>query len=109
MAYTMKINKIKIYFQFYKSTLGINVSISAVLSIILYFTVQYPIVYSYALFSMSLGYFISILVKESSFSNHDESYFYYNFGITKTKLFIICGSMNVVFAIIIIAGYFYAK
>jgi hypothetical protein len=59
--------------------------------------------------SMSLGYVISILVKESSFSNKDEYYFYYNFGITKIKLFMVCGFMNIVFAILIIAGYSYAK
>ena len=105
----MKVNKIKLYFQFYKSTLGINVSFSAFLSIILFFMAKYPIVYSYALFSVSLGYVISFLVKESGFSNNDEYYFYYNFGITKIKLFMICGFMNVVFAILIIAGYSYAN
>jgi len=105
----VKINKVKLYFQFYKSTLGINASLSVFLSVVLYFMAKYPIVYSYALSSMSLGYVISILVKESSFSNKDEYYFYYNFGITKIKLFMVCGFMNIVFAILIIAGYSYAK
>ena len=68
-----------------------------------------PIAYTFSILSMSLGYLFSILIKESSFSNRNEFYFYYNFGITKQKLYIVCGLIHVIFALVIIIGYYYAK
>ena len=106
---SMKANDIRLCFQFYKSIFFINASSSLFFSITLYFMFKYPIASSYAMFSMSLGYIFSIIIKESGFSNKHEYYFFYNFGISKIKLFIICGFMNTIFSLLIIIGYFYAK
>jgi hypothetical protein len=105
----VKTNVAKMYFQFYKSTLGINVSFSLFISFLLYFIGKRPIAYSFAIFFMSLGYLFSILIKESSFSNKSVYYFYYNYGITKIKLFIIAGIVNILISIFVIIGYVYAK
>jgi hypothetical protein len=58
---------------------------------------------------MSLGFLFSLVIKESTFSNKDEYYFYYNFGITKIKLIIFCSVLNAIFGSILIIGYFYGK
>jgi hypothetical protein len=86
----MDLNIIKLYFQFYKSTLVLNWSLSIALAAFFYImSGENYILYLFALFSMSLGFIFSIAIKESTFSNKDEYYFYYNFGITKVKLFMI--------------------
>jgi hypothetical protein len=58
---------------------------------------------------MSLGFLFSLLIKESTFSNKDGYYFYYNFGITKIKLIVFCFILNIVFGSILIIGFFYGK
>jgi hypothetical protein len=105
----MGIDEIKLMFQFYKSTLVLNLVFSAGLSLLFYLIAKYPIIYTLALFLMSFGFIFSILIKESSFSNKDEYYFYYNFGITKIKLIFFSSLLNIVLSSFIIAGYLYAK
>jgi hypothetical protein len=106
---TVNINAIKLFFQFYKSTLILNWVFSIGLSIIFYLVAEWPVVYTFALFLASFGFIFSIIIKESGFSNKDEYYFYYNFGITKIKLLIFCCLLNLALSSFIIAGYSYAK
>jgi hypothetical protein len=106
----MDLNIIKLYFQFYKITLVLNWSPSIALAAFFYImSGENYILYLFALFSMSFGFIFSIIIKESTFSKKDEYYFYYNFGITKIKLFMICEFLNIVLGFFIIAGYSYAK
>ena len=102
-------NGLKLYAHFYRSTLLINWSTSIFFSLILYPFTKTAIIYNFSLFSMTLGFIVAILVKESSFLNKDEYYFYYNFGISKIKLIILSSFMNILFSSIIIIGYFYGK
>jgi hypothetical protein len=90
----MSINEIKLLFQFYKSALVLNLAFSIGLSLFFYLIAKYPIIYTLALFLVSFGFMFSILIKESSFSNNDEYYFYYNFGITKIKLIFFSALLN---------------
>jgi hypothetical protein len=59
--------------------------------------------------SMTLGFLLALLIKESTFSNNNEYYFYYNFGITKMKLILFSSVLNLAFALILIIGYSYGK
>jgi hypothetical protein len=104
---TMK--DIKLYLQFHKSILPLNWASSICFSIILYLLSYTPIVYGFSMFSMSLGFLFSLLIKESVFSNKDEYYFYYNFGITKIKLIMFSFILSIIFGLILIIGYFYGK
>ena len=105
----MNINTYKLYFQFFTGTLKINLPFSLITSIIIFSVWGYLIVYSFAFLYVSLGFIISIIIKESGFSNKDEYYFYYNFGISKIKLFIMCELMNLIFATVLITGYKYVE
>jgi hypothetical protein len=105
----MNINKVKLYFQFYKSTLITNFAFSVTVSLVLYLIAKSPIIYNCALFFMSFGFIFAIVIKESSSSNRDEYYFYYNFSITKVKLFCFSYFLNVIAGLLVIAGYSYAK
>ena len=100
---------IKLYLQFHKSILPLNWTSSICFSIIFYLLSHTSILYGFSIFSMSLGFLFSLLIKESVFSNKDEYYFYYNFGITKVKLIIFSFTLNIVFGLILIIGYFYGK
>ena len=100
---------IKLYGYFYKSTIPINWLVSLFFSILLYVFSRTSILYRFSIFSMTLGFLISLLIKESSFINKDEYYFYYNMGITKTKLIIFCSIVNIILASILMIGYFYGK
>ncbi|GHU71635.1 hypothetical protein FACS189450_08000 [Spirochaetia bacterium] len=106
----MDFNVIKLYFQFFKSTIVLNWSLSIALAVLGYIiSGENTVIYSFALFLMSVGFIFSILIKESTFSNKDEYYFYYNFGITKIKLFITCELLNVILGLLIIIGNSYAE
>jgi hypothetical protein len=104
---TMK--DIKLYLQFYKSTLVLNWSFSVCLSTVLYLIQGAQVLYVFPVFSMSFGFLFALVVKESAFSNEDEYYFYYNAGITKIKLITFSSAMNIIFGSILIIGYFYGK
>lgn len=107
---SMDFNVIKLYFQFFKSTIVLNWSLSIALAVLGYIiSGENTVIYSFALFLMSVGFIFSILIKESTFSNKDEYYFYYNFGITKIKLFITCELLNVILGLLIIIGNSYAE
>ena len=58
---------------------------------------------------MTLGFIIAILIKESTFMNKTEYYFYFNLGISKIKLYIISSIINILIGTIIIIGYQYVK
>ena len=86
-----------------------NMSFSIFASILLYFLSRIPIIYSFSMFFMSLGFLITILVKQSVFLNKTEYYFYYNFGITKIRLLLMSTIINIVIGTILIIGYQYVK
>ena len=103
----MKIKSCKLYIQFYSSTLILNISFSVFAAILFYFLSRIPMIYSFSMFFMTFGFFIAILVKESTFVNKTEYYFYYNFGISKIKLFLISMMINFVIGFSLIIGYQY--
>jgi hypothetical protein len=105
----MNMNQVKLIFQFYRSTLVLNGCFSIVFSLILYLLGRVPIIYTFSLLLASLGFIVSMLVKESSFSNKDEYYFYYNVGISKIKLIIFSCLLNLALSLLIISGYSYAR
>jgi len=104
----MKTNSCKLYLQFYRSTLIINNTFSISASILFYSLSGIPMIYSFSMFFMTFGFFVAILVKESTFVNKTEYYFYYNYGISKIKLLIISTIINFMIGIILIIGYQYA-
>ena len=101
--------KLRLYMFYFINTLGINWLISLFFSI--FFSGMSPdsIVYWFSFFSITLGFIASIIIKESSFFNKEECYFYYNFGISKVKLVIFCTVLNILLAVIIIIGYHFGK
>jgi hypothetical protein len=105
----VNINELKLYLQFYKSTLITNFSFSVSLSLVLYFITKSSIIYTCALFFMSFGFIFAIVIKELSSSNRNEYCFYYNFGITKVKLLSFSYLLNIIASLFIIAGSSYAK
>jgi len=105
----VKTKPYKLYIQFYLSTVILNMSFSIFVSILFYFLFRTPIIYSFSIFFMSLGFIITILVKQSAFVNKTEYYFYYNFGITKIRLLLMSTIINIVIGTILIIGYQYVK
>jgi hypothetical protein len=65
-----------------------------------------PLVNSVVLFSITVGPFISLIIKDA---NKNEYYFYYNYGISKYLLFATNIILNILSGIIIMAVYGYAK
>jgi hypothetical protein len=89
-------NKIKLYWEFYKSTLFANLLFSVVISLIvfpLFFTIL-PIVI------MTGGPVLSLFYKEISQKN--EYYFYYNRGISKISLILSNMFLNVLTGLILL-------
>jgi hypothetical protein len=100
---------VQLYIFFHKSTLAINWSFSLSFSILLFFLFQLQMIYSFSAFSMTLGFFLSLLINDYSFANKEIYYFYYNQGITKTKLIVFSSILNLLFSLILIIGYSYGK
>ena len=87
------IRKLANIFAFYKSTLVITISISALAGIFGGFeTFKYVLVI--------FGFFVSILIKEVNSKN--EYLFYCNNGISRSQLIIFSFLMNFVFSIVLI-------
>ena len=106
---TMTMKKRKLYLQFHKSTLPLNWTFSICASIPPLILSQTAILYSFSLFSMSLGFLFAMLVKESTFSNKGEYYLYCNFGISKINLIIFSSVLNIVTGLVILFGYIYGR
>jgi hypothetical protein len=89
-------DKLKLYWEFYKSTLVTNVLFSIVLSLIIFplFFTLLPILI------MTGGPIISLFYKE--ISNKNEYYFYYNRGVSKLSLIIINILLNVLTGFILL-------
>ena len=82
---------------------------SICLAALFHFTQGIPLPYGFAVFSVSFGFLLSLLIKESAFSDKTEYYFYYNLGIPKTKLFMFSFILNIVLGAILSAGYAYGR
>ena len=105
-------DNIKLYMYFYKSTLLINWSSSLFFTIISVLFTGFSIdtiVYGFVTLSMTLGFFMALLIKDSSYINKNEYYFYYNAGISKIKLIIFSSVLNILSASLILIGYSYGK
>ena len=90
-----KMNKIRLYWEFHKSTLLLNYGSSFIISLL-----AFPIFY--IIFTISIasgGAIISYLYKEISCKK--EFYFYFNKGINKTSLFVISFILNAITAILL--------
>jgi hypothetical protein len=85
--------KVRLYWEFYKSTLILNLASSVFLSFILMLGMQMimkappPFIVIYIRCCMFGGPIVSLYYKETSRNN--EYYFYYNKGISKISLLII--------------------
>ena len=103
-------NKLKLLYAFYKSTLTINLSASFLLTIL---TLAVSIsenwgtglggllvnfVQSFLLVFLTAGFLISIIYKELTYK--EEYYFYYNRGVGRVKLFLFCVALNLLFYIL---------
>jgi hypothetical protein len=100
---------IRLYLYYFRTTLLANWSISLFFSILLSGFSFPSFLYIFSILSITLGFLISFLIKQSSFLNKEEYYFFYNVGITKVKLIIFCTVLNIVFALTIIIGCYYGK
>ena len=93
--------KLKLYWVFYKSTLVLNLGSSVLLSLVLLWnlkkTVKSPpsFVVLYRLCFIFGGLIFSALHKE--ITKHNDYYFYYNKGITKVTLYFTSTLFNIVF------------
>jgi len=105
--------KPKLYWEYYKSTLFFNLSSSVLLTIVLLEAAKslsiahlsFQILY--LLCVMSCGTFISLFYKE--LSRKGEYYFYYNQGISKLKLWIATITTNIVGGVFLIYILYYVK
>jgi len=100
---------IRLYFYYYKTTLFINWSTSLFFAFLFSGFSLIPFIYIFSMLSMTLGFLISFLIKQSSFINKEEYYFFYNVGITKIKLTLFCSILNIIFAVLIIIGSNYGQ
>lgn len=83
--------KIRLYFEFYKSTLAVNLFISFIW-----------LFYSLGTFFISFctfGLIAVFLFKE--YYRKNEYYFYYNNSINRTTLFMFCFILNIIISIVI--------
>jgi len=103
------VKNFKVYLHFHKTTLMPNWVFSICLAALFHFTQGIPLPYGFAVFSVSFGFLLSLLIKESAFSDKTEYYFYYNLGIPKTKLFMFSFILNIVLGAILSAGYAYGR
>lgn len=96
-------NKLLLYWEFYKSTLILNWSFSMALSIIIYplFLTVLPICV------MTAGPIVSLFFKEVSRKN--EFYFYYNKGISKISLITTNITLNLITGVFLLIIIHYAK
>jgi len=99
---------IGLYLYYYKTTLLANWSVSLFVAL-LFYGFSLLTIYIFSMFSMTLGFLISFLIKQSSFINKEEYYFFYNMGITKVKLIIFCSVLNIIFALLLIIGSNYGQ
>ena len=100
---------IRLYLYYYKTTLLANWSISIFFAFLFCGFSIMSFLNIFSILSMTLGFLISFLLKQSSFINKEEYYFFYNVGITKVKLIIFCSMFNIIFALIIIIGSNYGQ
>jgi len=103
------VKNLKIYLHFHKTTLMPNWAFSICLAALFRFTQGIPLPYGFAVFSISFGFLLSLLIKESAFSDKTEYYFYYNVGATKIKLFMFSLALNIILGAILSAGYAYGR
>jgi hypothetical protein len=105
--------KVKLFWEFYKSTLSMNLFSSVFLLFILFGAMQMvmktstPLILVYIHCCMFGGPFISFFYKE--LSRKKEYYFYYNRGITKVNLLVTTLLINFLFGILLINILRYAK
>ena len=87
--------KIKFIYIFYKSTLLVNIAVSALLAII-------GFAYFFQIFSISFmtaGPILGLLYKEVT--EYNQYYFYYNKGISKVSLILSCFVISAVIGTVI--------
>lgn len=89
----MHIKKAINIFEFFKSTLTINLAVSIVSTILVGIN-------SFLMIFLSFGFLISLLIKEVNYKN--DYLFYANNGISKIQLWIYCCCINMFFSIIAI-------
>lgn len=85
---------LRLYREFYKSTLLINWGASTALAILTMSPLAFPIV------TMTGGTLISLFYKELTAKN--EYYFYYNRGISKISLMLVSFSLNMLVGLMLI-------
>jgi len=108
--------KVKLYWQFYKSTLIINLASSVLLAFIVKSAAnisidskiaETPLSIIYIKCCMFGGPFICFYYNELSKKN--EYYFYYNKGISKLSLYIVTFSIYISIGLLIQSALYYAK
>lgn len=87
-------NKLKLFWEFHKSTLVLSWSFSIALSVI---TLNYIIL---LITSMTAGPIISLFYKELTSKN--EYYFYNNNGISKIKLILVSYSFHILLGLLLL-------
>ena len=87
------IKKLANIFEFYKSTLAINLAISALSWVFGGFDL-------FEIVLIFFGFFISVLIKEVNAKK--EYLFYFNNGISKTELLLFSFLMNFIFSVTLI-------
>jgi len=100
---------IKAYLRFHGTTLIPNWLFSVCMAALFHFTRGIPLPYGFAVFSTTFGFLLSLIIKESAFSDKVGYYFYYNLGASKTKLFMFSLVLNVILGAILSAVYAYAR
>ena len=107
--YNSFVMKVKLYWQFYKSTLILNLASSVLLAIIVKLAAMAdtPLSIIYINCCMFVGPFICFYYNE--LSNKNEYYFYYNKGISKLSLYIITFSIYISIGLLIQSALYYAK
>ena len=104
--------KLTLHWEYFKSTLVLNMSTSVLLAFIVHFTLMTlpkppPFYIVYIRCCMFGGPLLCLLYKEMSRKN--EYYFYYNRGISKLSLFITTLSTYILTGYLLIAILHYAK
>ena len=82
----------KMYWYFYRTTLSLNIGFSFCVTMLATFYGGNPVVWFPVCFA-TVGLLATLLYKEVV--RPFEYYFYYNRGITKTKLFLFCWLVNI--------------
>lgn len=85
------IKKLANTFEFFKSTLAINLSVSTVA--LLFGGIEY-----FAFIFMSFGFVLSLVIKELNYKN--DYLFYFNNGISKIRLLLFTYLISIVFTVL---------